>query len=145
MLKTSKLIWILSIMAILLMLVGCGGSGGGGIQFQAPIKQTPPPPTTQQQSFTVAANQANTVFISANSGERLTGSFTIQGGSGNDVNFSVKDLSGNTVLNGGRVSNSCQFDFVCASTGSYQIQFSNTFSIMSSKAVNLTTVVYHNN
>ena len=140
-LKVTRIIWFMLLIAVL-TLVGCSGSGGGGYQFQAPIKKAPPPPVTQQQSFTVAPNQAKTVFISVNAGDRLTGSFTIEGGSGNDVNFSVKDPSGNTMSSGGRVSNSWQFDFVCASTGSYQLSFDNSFSVISNKAINLTTTVY---
>jgi len=135
------IVWFALFTLILSAIVGCG-SGGGGYQFQAPIKQAPPPPITQQQSFTVAPSQAKTVFISVNAGDRLTGSFTIEGGSGNDVNFSVKDPSGNTVLSGGRVSKRWQFDLVCASSGSYQILFDNGFSVVSNKAINLTTTLY---
>lgn len=139
-LKVNRVIWVLLVMAML-TLVGCGG-GGGGYQLQSPLKREPPPPITQQQSFTVAPNQAKTIFVSVNVGDRLTGSFTIEGGSGNDVNFSIKDPSGNTVSSGGRVSGSWQFDFVCASTGSYQILFDNGFSFFSNKAINLTTTIY---
>jgi hypothetical protein len=133
----KEVIRVLPIIA-LLVLAGCGK-----YQFQTPIKPTPPPPVTQQQSFTVAPNQAKTIFVSANTGDRLTGSFTIQGGSGNDVNFSIKDPVGNVALNGGRVSNMWQFDFVCPSTGSYQIVFDNRFSIISKKTIDLTTTIYH--
>lgn len=121
-------------------IVGCGSSGG--YQFQAPIKPAPPPPITQQQSFTVGSGTAKVIFVSVNSGDRLTGSFTVEGGSGNDVNFSVKDPLGNVVLNGGRVSKNWRFDFVCASAGSYQLNFDNGFSVLSNKAVNLTTTIY---
>jgi len=133
--------WFALFTLILFAIVGCG-SGGGGYQFQAPIKPAPPPPITQQQSFTVASGTAKVIFVSVNTGDRLTGSFTIEGGSGNDVNFSVKDPLGNVVLSGGRVSKSWRFDFVCASTGSYQLNFDNGFSVVSNKAVNLTTTVY---
>lgn len=134
----TKIIYILLIM-MLLILAGCGEK----YQFQPPIKSAPPPPVTQQQSFIIAPNQAKTISVAVNVGDRLTGSFTIEGGSGNDVNFSMKDPQGNVVLNGGRVSNTWQFDFVCGSTGSYQIVFDNRFSIISKKAVTLTTTIYH--
>ena len=139
--KVSKAIWILLAMT-LLVLSGCNNDNGG-FKLQNPIINAPPPPTTQQQSFAVAPNQIKTVYISVNSGDRLAGSFSIQGGSGNDVNFSIKDPSGNTVSNGGKVSGNWQFDFTCASTGSYQLVFDNSFSIVSNKAINLTTTVYH--
>jgi predicted small lipoprotein YifL len=138
-LKLSRIVWVLLVM-VMLTLAGCGG---GGIQIQSPIKKATPPPVTQQQAFTVAPNQIRTVYVSVSAGDRLTGSFTIQGGSGNDVDFSIKDPSGNTVSSGGRVSSSWQFDFVCSSTGSYQLLFDNGFSIVSNKAINLTTTVYH--
>jgi len=139
MLTTKKVIWVLLILS-LFTLLGCGGRG---IQFQAPIKPAPAPPVTQKQAITVAPGVSKVIFVSVNASDRLTGTFTIQGGSGDDIDFSVKDPSGNVVLNGGRVSDRWQFDFVCASTGSYQISFSNSFSIVSNKAINLTTTVYH--
>lgn len=133
--------WFTLSALVLFALMGCS-SGGGGYQFQSPIKPAPPPPITQQHSLTVAPGTAKVIFVSVNTGDRLTGSFTIEGGSGNDINFSVKDPLGNVVLSGGRVSNSWRFDFVCASTGSYQLNFDNGFSLVSNKAINLTTTVY---
>lgn len=129
-----------ALIAAILAIAGC--SGASGIELQSPIKKAPPPPITNQQALTISPDQAKTVFISASAGDRLAGSFSVQGGSGNDVNFLIKDPSGNTVVNGGRVSNNWQFDFVCASTGSFQIVFDNSFSVISNKAINLTTTLY---
>ena len=130
------------LLPILTVLILAGCSSGGGYQFQSPIKPAPPPPIVKQQSFTVAPNEAKAVPISVNSGDRLTGSFAIEGGRGNDVNFYVKDALGNLILDGGRVSNNWQFDFVCASSGSYQLNFDNGFSIISNKAINLKIILY---
>ncbi len=100
-----------------------------------------PSPVTNHQTFTVGPGQANAVLVSVNAGDRLTGSFSISGGSGNDIGFSTKDPLGNITYQAGRVSTQWQFDLVCASTGSYQLVFDNGFSIVSNKAIDLTTTV----
>lgn len=133
--KFAVLMALLLILALTLGVVGCGSGGGGGYQ-PASI------PITRSQTFTVAPNQIQSVFIPVNAGDRLTGSFSIQGGSGNDINFSVKDPLAHVILNQGRVSQNWQFDFVCSSTGSYEICFDNSFSTFSNKVVDLTTRVY---
>jgi hypothetical protein len=128
---------LLTVFLLTFLFISCGY----GVTISTP-PPTPKPPVTKQAALTVAAGESSVYFISVNAGDRLTGTFTISGGSGNDVNFSVKDPTGNTVLTGGRVSRNWQFDFVCASTGSYQLLFDNSFSLVSNKAVNLNMTVY---
>ncbi|MBI4330611.1 MAG: emp24/gp25L/p24 family protein [Chloroflexi bacterium] len=127
------------LLLVLVMLVGCGY----GVAVRTPTPPpTPKPPISKQAALTVSPSNNSTYSVAVNSGDRLTGTFTISGGSGNDINFLVKDPTGNTVLSGGRVSKNWQFDFVCLSTGSYQLVFDNSFSNVSNKAINLNLKVY---
>jgi flagellar basal body-associated protein FliL len=41
------------------------------------------------QSFTIGAGSANTIGVSLNGGQTVSGTFTASGGSGNDVDFSI--------------------------------------------------------
>ncbi|MBI4330610.1 MAG: protein kinase [Chloroflexi bacterium] len=106
---------------------------------------TPKPPISKEAALTVSPGKSGAYFVSVDSGDRLTGTFTISGGSGNDISFLIKDPTGNTVLTVGRVSTNWQFDFVCLFTGSYQLVFDNSFSSVSNKAVNLNLKVYPKN
>jgi hypothetical protein len=139
-LKASKSIWIL-LFVVLLVLSGCSSSSSGD-KLQNPVTNASPS-DTYRQSFAVGANQLNTIRIPVSAGDRLAGSFTIQGSSGNDIIFTIKDPSSNTVSNGSQVTSNGQFDIVCASKGSYQLVFDNHISLASSKAIALTAMVYH--
>ena len=73
-----------------------------------------------------------------NNGVKLTGSLAISGGSGNDIDFWVTDPLGATILNLGRVHQGATFEFTSQKSGAYTFHFGNTFSLLSSKTVNLT-------
>lgn len=69
--------------------------------------------------------------------QKVTGSLIVSGGSGNDIDFSVADLRGNTILNLGRVSEEVQFEFAADQDGTYILHFDNSFSLQNSKTVTL--------
>jgi len=72
-----------------------------------------------------------------NDGQKFTGSLAVSGGSGNDIDFWITDPQGTTILNLGRVSQGKTFEFTAQGSGAYTFHFSNTFSLFSSKTVNL--------
>jgi len=90
------------------------------------------------QNLVVQPGQAYTVAISLTNGDQVTGSLSITGGSGNDVNFWVTDPSGATIENLGRVSQGGSFQFSAVQSGGYTLHIDNSFSILSSKQVTLT-------
>lgn len=99
-------------------------------------------------AFSVKASNVETVQVSPlheqmlifnlKTGQRFTGSLAISGGSGNDIDFSITDPQGTTILNLGRVSQGRSFDFTAQASGAYTFHFGNGFSLLSSKTVNLT-------
>lgn len=99
-------------------------------------------------AFSVKASSVETVQVGALSeqmlifnlktGQKFTGSLAISGGSGNDIDFWITDPQGTTILNLGRVSQGKSFDFTAQASGAYTFHFSNSFSLFSSKTVNLT-------
>jgi hypothetical protein len=135
----QKILWILLAVLLVLMLVGC--SSGGGNQFQSPIK---PAPLTEHKTFTVGPGIVKTITQLGNAGDRVAGYFTIEGGSGNDIDFSVQDLHKNVIRKESRVSNRGSFDFICTSTTGYLLIFDNGFSIFSNKIIKLTIEYYRN-
>jgi hypothetical protein len=91
------------------------------------------------QSVTVSAGQQQLFQLTnVNSGYKITGSFQVTGGSGNDIKFWITDPEGNTILNLGTVSKGTSFDFTASKSGIYILHFDNSFSLISSKVVSLT-------
>jgi hypothetical protein len=78
------------------------------------------------------------LIFNLNTGQKFTGSLSISGGSGNDVNFRITDPQGTTILDLGRVSQGKSFDFTAQASGAYTFYFDNTFSLLSTKTVSLT-------
>jgi len=99
-------------------------------------------------AFSVKASSVETVQVGAlseqmlifnlNTGQKFTGSLAISGGSGNDIDFWITDPQGTSILNMGRVSQGGNFGFTAQASGAYTFHFSNSFSLLSSKTVNLT-------
>ncbi|MCJ7761543.1 emp24/gp25L/p24 family protein [Candidatus Bathyarchaeota archaeon] len=79
-----------------------------------------------------------TLTFNLNQGQRFSGSLSISGGSGNDIDFWVTNSVGATILNLGRVSQGRQFAFTADRDGGYTLHFGNTFSLISTKTVTLT-------
>lgn len=79
-----------------------------------------------------------TLTFNLKNGQRVSGSLSISGGSGNDIDFWITDPVGATLLNFGRVSQGRSFEFTANQDGAYTLHFGNTFSLISTKTVNLT-------
>ncbi len=70
--------------------------------------------------------------------DELSGSISVTGGSGNDLNFWITDPSGGTILDKGRVSQGTSFSLTADISGGHTLHFDNSFSAFSSKLVTLT-------
>jgi len=88
------------------------------------------------ETFTVPPSQEVTRSIGLANGDKVSGSLSVVGGSGNDANFYVTDPNGNTILRYDRVTQS-SFSFSASMTGTYTMHFDNSFSWFSSKSVTL--------
>lgn len=88
------------------------------------------------ETFTVPALQEITRNIGLSNGDKVSGSISVVGGSGNDINFYVTDPNGNTIVRYDRVTQT-SFSFSTSITGTYVVHFDNSFSIFSSKSVTL--------
>jgi hypothetical protein len=86
----------------------------------------------------VDALTEKTLTFNLNSGQKFTGSLAVSGGSGNDIDFWVTDPQGTKIVDSGRVSQGKTFQFTAQASGAYALHFSNGFSLLSSKTVNLT-------
>lgn len=84
----------------------------------------------------VEHGKLETVNVSLNFGDRLQGSFTIQGGDG-QLLFSITDPSGNIVGWAGMVTYSHSFAIKTNTSGQFQIRFDNALSSYISKLVTL--------
>ena len=89
-----------------------------------------------QQTFTVPALSSTTQKLNLNAGDSVSGSLSVVGGSGNDINFQVTDPNGNTLVSYSRVTGT-SFSFSASMTGTYTMTFDNSFSLISSKSVTL--------
>lgn len=78
-----------------------------------------------------------TFTVNMNAGDSFVGSLSISGGSGNDVDFWIKNPSGDTIADLGRVHEGTSFEFSAARSGAYSLNFDNSFSLLSSKSVTL--------
>ena len=114
-----------------LVLIACGSAA------------TPTPsPQTFGNTVVVDPGVIVTVPITVQTSNRVTGELTVQGGSGDDVEFSVTDPAGNTILNAGRISRLHSFSFIASTDGNYTMNLGNTFSIFSNKAVTYSFTVF---
>jgi hypothetical protein len=92
---------------------------------------------TQTETVQVAAGYVQSLIFNLDDGDKFSGSLSVSGGSGNDVDFSVTNPQGNTIVNLGRVSQGTTFEFTAQGSGAYTLKFGNDFSIFSSKTVTL--------
>lgn len=88
------------------------------------------------ETFTVPSLQEVTRSLGLVDGDKVSGSISAAGGSGNDINFYVTDPNGNTIIRYDRVTQT-SFSFSASMTGTYIMHFDNSFSIFSSKSVTL--------
>jgi len=92
-------------------------------------------------TFTVPPLSYQTYRVTVSSGDRVTGSVSVSGGSGNDVDFRIIDPSGNQIASYGRITYKT-FEFTSSSGGTYQFVFDNSFSLISSKSVTFEYTVH---
>jgi hypothetical protein len=90
---------------------------------------------SQVDTTTVNPVSEATLTFNLASGQTFSGSLSISGGSGNDINFHVTNPQGVTIVNLGRVSGGTSFSFTAESAGAYTLHFDNSFSLFSSKTV----------
>ena len=86
----------------------------------------------------VDALTEKTLTFNLNNGQKFTGSLAVSGGSGNDIDFWVTDPQGTKIVDLGRVTQGKTFQFTAQTSGAYAFHFSNGFSLLSSKTVDLT-------
>ncbi len=98
---------------------------------------------SQVETTQVPALSSQTWVINLDSGDSFSGSLSISGGSGNDIDFSVTNPGGTTVVGLGRVSQGSAFDFTADQSGAYTFHLGNTFSVFSSKTVSMSYDITH--
>jgi len=87
------------------------------------------------QTCNAPAGSQCALTFNLNNGDSVSGSISVTGGSGNDVNFYVTNPSGAQIYNAGRVGGGTGFSFTANSAGAYILHFDNSFSIFSGKQV----------
>lgn len=92
---------------------------------------------TETATKTVPAGNDGMMIFNLDEGDKFSGSLSISGGSGNDIDFYVTDPHGSRIVNLGRVSQGTSFDFSAQDSGAYTLHFDNGFSLFSSKVVSL--------
>ncbi|MBI2172018.1 MAG: emp24/gp25L/p24 family protein [Chloroflexi bacterium] len=121
----------------LILSLACGG--------QVPLvsKPTPTPsPLNAQDSVAVAPGTYKDIPLQLNVSNRVVGQLDIQGGSGNDVKFTVFDPFSTVVVNAGIVSGQKGFSFIASVPGTYTLRFDNSFSTFSNKIVKYQATIY---
>jgi hypothetical protein len=108
-----------------IILIPLGGGGGSLIVGIA-----------SAATFTVSPLQKTTTSIGLSEGDKVSGSLSVVGGSGNDVNFYVTDPNANTIIRYDGITQT-SFSFSASMTGTYTMHFDNSFSLFSSKSVTL--------
>lgn len=94
------------------------------------------------ETMTVSPSSSQLFWINLDDTDKVTGSFSISGGSGNDINFWITNPQGGKILDFGRVSQGTSFEFTAQVSGAYTLHFDNGFSLFSSKVVTLSYDAY---
>lgn len=89
------------------------------------------------QSISVQPGYVQTLSANLNSGDTISGSISVTGGSGDDIDFSIKDPSGNEIFTKRRVAKGTTFSVTATQAGAYTFVFDNSFSLLSGKNVQL--------
>ena len=92
--------------------------------------------------WTASYGQVQKVYVLVEAGQRVEGDIVVRGGANLDVRFVAEDPFGNLVVDAGRVSGSSGFAFIAATTGRYSLVFDNSYSLLASKAVDLTATIW---
>ena len=87
------------------------------------------------QNCDAPAGSQCTLTFNLNNGDSVSGSVSVAGGSGNDINFYITNPSGAQIYNAGRITGGTSFSFTADSSGAYILHFDNSFSLFSDKQV----------
>jgi hypothetical protein len=93
---------------------------------------------SQVKNTAIDAGYTNTLTFNLSQGDHFSGSISITGGSGNDINFKITNPQGTLIADYGRVSQGRSFDFQADQSGAYKLVLDNSFSLFSSKSVAVT-------
>lgn len=107
-----------------------------------PAPTPTPSPVSASDTVVIEPGSVGGVSVRVQTLNRVTGDLTIEGGSGDDIDFWITDPAGNTVLGAGRVSRSHTFSFIAATDGNYQVNLGNTFSLFSNKVVTVSLMIH---
>lgn len=129
--KLATVILVLFVVTLVLT-VGCSPK---------PTPTPTPRPIVYSDTFTVQPGDTRYIPLTVRELNRIAGNFSVEGGSGNDIDFSIKDPFGNLLQQAGRVSRSQSFAFVAAAAGEYRLYFDNSFSTFSNKVVKYSVTV----
>ena len=100
---------------------------------------------TQTETVNVDVLSSRALVFILSEGVRFQGSFSISGGSGNDIDFYVTDPKGSRIVNLGRVSQGAEFEFTTQDFGTHTLYFDNSFSWFNSKVATLSYEVESEN
>ena len=92
----------------------------------------------QNETFIVDVLSSRVIIFNLDKGAKFNGSFTVRGGSENDIDFYITEPSDSRIIDFGRVSRTATFEFAANESGAYTLRFDNSFSWFSPKAVALT-------
>ncbi len=95
----------------------------------------------ESKTFQVRAGETRTLTFSLGSGDRIEFWISVSGGSGNDVNLTIRDPYDVIILQG-LASKEYNSQFTADNSGSYEFEFDNSFSIISSKTVNFSYEIW---
>jgi hypothetical protein len=95
------------------------------------------------ETFTVPPGQEVVRTVGLSKGDKVSGSITVSGGTGYDIDFYVSDPNENTILryDGAKQTS---FSFTASTTGTYTMHFDNSpraYSVFSSKSVTLDNTI----
>jgi len=133
-------IWPLIVGILIIGVAGCAP------EQQLPISDIAPP-KIDHYTFSVSPGFLVTqtpeiVNVTTKAGDTIKVMFSVSGGMGNDVDFTMKNPGGGSDFDKLKVSKEFSKSFVVSSNGTYQLTFENNFSPFSTKTVNLTTMIY---
>jgi hypothetical protein len=94
------------------------------------------------ETLTVPPLEEITRSLNLREEDRVSGSISVIGGSGNDINFYVVDPDGIVVLQIERLTHK-DFSFDAEKGGTYVLHFNNSFSVSVSKQVTLNYSIKH--
>lgn len=88
---------------------------------------------SESDTIVIDPGQSRWYSIDLVKGAKFSGSFSVEGGSGDDVNFWVENPSGYQIIPERRVHLDYSFNFDADDGGTYRIYFDNSMSVFSNK------------